>query len=195
MLGEHNDVYAQAIDDALAALMPVIYRISAGGWDGLKYYVPADQQTQPSVTKPTGSYEADQEKARQRQAENEEYLRQAMYKAKDSTDPKAEAHVTLQYHQAMLQALIHLTRGTDCACQPDIDAMAETARELDQERRAHATRSDFGVPEIQAFIQSCTTRLAHAYIFGNPCEVCQERKQFATLENFRAIHGTQEPKA
>jgi hypothetical protein len=44
MVGEHNDVYGQAIDDALSELMPVLFRIAAGGWDGLKWYVPQDQQ-------------------------------------------------------------------------------------------------------------------------------------------------------
>ncbi len=40
MVGEHNDIYGQAIDDALSELMPVICKISAGGWEGLKYYAP-----------------------------------------------------------------------------------------------------------------------------------------------------------
>jgi hypothetical protein len=44
MVGEHNDVYGQAIDDALSDLMPIIYRIAAGGWDSLKWYVPEDAQ-------------------------------------------------------------------------------------------------------------------------------------------------------
>jgi len=43
LLGEHADVYGHAIDDALAELMPVMYRIAAGGWEGLKYYVPPEQ--------------------------------------------------------------------------------------------------------------------------------------------------------
>lgn len=42
MVGEHNDVYGKAVDDALGELMPVIYRIAAGGWDGLKWYVPEE---------------------------------------------------------------------------------------------------------------------------------------------------------
>jgi len=40
LIGEHDDVYGHAIDDALAELMPVIYKIAAGGWEGLKWYVP-----------------------------------------------------------------------------------------------------------------------------------------------------------
>jgi len=42
LVGEHDDVYGEAIDDALAELMPVIFQIAAGGWDGLKYYVPKE---------------------------------------------------------------------------------------------------------------------------------------------------------
>jgi hypothetical protein len=193
MLGEHNDVYGQAIDDALSELMPVIFRISAGGWDSLKYYVPADQQDQPTSSKPTGSYEADQQKARERMAVNQEYLRLAMLEAKDSTDPDAEARATLRYNQAMLHALMFLTRGTDCKCQPDIDALAKTARELDQKRRAYAaSQASTGIEEVKAFIAECMTRLERA---KNLCEVCQERQQFATLENFRALPSSQEPGA
>lgn len=44
MVGEHNDVYGHAIDDALSELMPVIFEICAGGWDGLKYYVPTQDE-------------------------------------------------------------------------------------------------------------------------------------------------------
>jgi hypothetical protein len=44
MVGEHNDVYGQAIDDALSHLMPVLFKIAAGGWDGLKWYVPEEAQ-------------------------------------------------------------------------------------------------------------------------------------------------------
>lgn len=44
MVGEHNDVYGEAIDDALSELMPMIYKISAGGWDSLKFYVPQEMQ-------------------------------------------------------------------------------------------------------------------------------------------------------
>ncbi len=40
MVGEHNDIYGQAIDDALSELMPVICKIAANGWESLKYYVP-----------------------------------------------------------------------------------------------------------------------------------------------------------
>lgn len=44
MVGEHNDVYGQAIDDALSDLMPVIFSVAAGGWEGLKCYVPEQAQ-------------------------------------------------------------------------------------------------------------------------------------------------------
>lgn len=40
MVGEHNDVYGHAIDDALSELMPVIFGMAAGGWEGLWWYVP-----------------------------------------------------------------------------------------------------------------------------------------------------------
>lgn len=40
MVGKHNDVYGQALDDALAELMPVIIKIAAGNWEGLKSYGP-----------------------------------------------------------------------------------------------------------------------------------------------------------
>lgn len=42
--GEHNDVYGHAIDDALSELMPVIFSAAAGGWEGLKWYVPEKEQ-------------------------------------------------------------------------------------------------------------------------------------------------------
>lgn len=40
MVGERNDVYGHAVDDALSELMPVIFSVAAGGWEGLKFYVP-----------------------------------------------------------------------------------------------------------------------------------------------------------
>lgn len=48
MLGEHNDVYGEAIDDALSDLVPVIVEIAAGGWESLKFYAPGDS-TDPVV--------------------------------------------------------------------------------------------------------------------------------------------------
>src|SRR6266550_4880044 len=42
MLGEHNDVYGQAIDDALSELIPVAIEIAAGGWESLQFYAPPD---------------------------------------------------------------------------------------------------------------------------------------------------------
>jgi hypothetical protein len=48
MMGEHDDTYGEAIDDALSELMPIIYKCAAGGWESLKYYVP-EEQTQPST--------------------------------------------------------------------------------------------------------------------------------------------------
>lgn len=52
MVGEHNDVYAAAIDDALSELVPVIYRICAGGWQGLKWYVPREQRKSQGTKNP-----------------------------------------------------------------------------------------------------------------------------------------------
>lgn len=42
MVGEHNDVYSHAIDDALSELMPDIFACveSSGGLESLKWYVP-----------------------------------------------------------------------------------------------------------------------------------------------------------
>jgi hypothetical protein len=42
MVGEHNDIYGQAIDDALSELVPIIYRICEEDWHTLKCYVPAE---------------------------------------------------------------------------------------------------------------------------------------------------------
>lgn len=43
MVGEHNDVYGHAIDDALSELVPVILDIAAGGWESLKFYARTEQ--------------------------------------------------------------------------------------------------------------------------------------------------------
>ena len=43
---EHNDVYFYAIDDALSELMLVILKVTAGGWESLKWYAP-DDSTDP----------------------------------------------------------------------------------------------------------------------------------------------------
>lgn len=42
-VGEHNDVYGHAVDDALSDLVPVIVAIAAGGWESLKFYAPDGQ--------------------------------------------------------------------------------------------------------------------------------------------------------
>ena len=119
--------------------------------------------------------------------ENQEYLAVAMRQAAESDDPAAEAHITLNHHRAMLQALIHLTRGTDCACQPNIDALAEIASGLEQERAAYAASPASFSPEVmQAFIVECMTKLEPV---KNLCQVCHERMQYDMLENFRSIHG------
>jgi hypothetical protein len=189
MVGEHNDVYGQAIDDALSELMPVLFRISAGGWDSLKWYVPQelqDQQAAQEPVQPTGSYEADQQRARQILAVNQQYLQKAMREAADSNDPEAETRVTLQYHEAMFKALQFLHTGTDCACQPDIDTLAATASKLDQERATYAASpATFGVEEMKTFIHTCITRLERV---KNLCQVCHERMQYDMLLRFRNIH-------
>lgn len=43
LMGEHDDVYGEAIDDALAELMPVVLEIAAGGWESLRFYAPSPQ--------------------------------------------------------------------------------------------------------------------------------------------------------
>lgn len=45
MVGEHNDVYGQAIDDTLSELMPAIFACveSSGGLESLKWYVPGQE--------------------------------------------------------------------------------------------------------------------------------------------------------
>ena len=49
LLGEHNDVYGEAIDDALAVLFPAIWECvkDAGGWESLQYYLPPDAPNPP----------------------------------------------------------------------------------------------------------------------------------------------------
>jgi hypothetical protein len=194
MVGEHNDVYGEAIDDALSELMPVIYKISATGWESLKYYVPQEMQAEKEQPTPsTGSYKADQAKALKQMEEDREYLNQAIRQAAESGNPAAEARVTLQYHQAMLHALMFLTPGTNCDDQENISELAETAHKLDHKRAEYAaTPGRLGVPEIKAFIENCTTRLETVQKL---CTVCQERLQYWTLANFRSFHSTQEPKA
>ncbi len=44
LVGEHDDVYGEAIDDALSELMPVICKVAEGGWEELKWYVPDSLQ-------------------------------------------------------------------------------------------------------------------------------------------------------
>lgn len=188
LAGEHDDVYGQAIDDALSELMPVVFRISADGWDSLKWYVPEEmQQAAKQIAQPTGSYAADQQKARQEIAANQQYLQEALRQAAESSNPEVEGRATLEYHQAMLKALMFLTRGTDCGCQSDIDSLAIIARELDQQRAEYAKRPElFGISEMKAFIAACMTRLERVQ---GLCPVCHERLQFNLLMNFRTIHG------
>lgn len=202
MVGEHEDVYGHAIDDALADLMPVIYKISANGWESLKYYVPREARKSKGTKNPRerqdsaeqkaqeARRQADFLKARQIHAENQEYLQKAMREAAESNDQVVEARVTLQYHQAMLHALMFLTRGTDCDDQEDIDALAETAKELDIERAGYsANPASFTIPEMQEFVQTCTTRLEPV---GHLCMVCHERLQFDMLQNFKRFHNSEE---
>jgi hypothetical protein len=188
LVGEHNDVYGQAIDDALSELMPVVFRISPGGWDSLKWYVPEEiQQAVQQIAQPTGSYEADQQRARQEMTANQEYLQSVLRQAVENNDPEVEARITLEYHQAMLKALMFLTRGTDCGCQSDIDSLAAIANELNQQREEYTKHPErFGVSEMKAFIAECMSKLEHV---KNLCQVCLERLQFNILTNFRAIHG------
>lgn len=42
-VGEHNDVYGHAIDDALSELVPVILDVAAGGWESLRFYARPEQ--------------------------------------------------------------------------------------------------------------------------------------------------------
>jgi hypothetical protein len=53
LMGEHDDVYGHAVDDALADLVPTILDVAAGGWESLKFYarpeqVPAAEQSSTS---------------------------------------------------------------------------------------------------------------------------------------------------
>jgi hypothetical protein len=48
LVGEHNDVYGQAIDDALSELVPVILDIAAGGWESLRFYARPEQMPEAS---------------------------------------------------------------------------------------------------------------------------------------------------
>jgi hypothetical protein len=43
LMGEHDDTYGEAIDDALSELVPLILEIAAGGWDSLRFYARPDQ--------------------------------------------------------------------------------------------------------------------------------------------------------
>jgi hypothetical protein len=43
LLGDSPDeICAQQLDDALSDLFPTILRVSAGGWESLKFYAPSD---------------------------------------------------------------------------------------------------------------------------------------------------------
>lgn len=66
MMGEHDDTYGEAIDDALSEIMPVIFEISAGGWEGLRFYVPVELEKQKPIVsqEPEGSYKADTSRRR-----------------------------------------------------------------------------------------------------------------------------------
>lgn len=43
LMGEHDDVYGHAVDDALAELVPVVLDIAAGGFESLRFYARSDQ--------------------------------------------------------------------------------------------------------------------------------------------------------
>ena len=45
LAGEHDDIYGEAIDDALSELVPVIVEIAVGGWESLKVYAPTQEPT------------------------------------------------------------------------------------------------------------------------------------------------------
>lgn len=59
MVGEHNDVYGQAIDDALSELVPVVLDIAAGGWESLQFYARSDQL--PGANKDGGNSDSESE--------------------------------------------------------------------------------------------------------------------------------------
>jgi hypothetical protein len=42
LVGEHNDTYGEAIDDALSDIMPIAYELATMGWASLKFYVPSE---------------------------------------------------------------------------------------------------------------------------------------------------------
>lgn len=71
LVGEHNDIYGQAVDDALSELMPVIYKISANGWESLKWYVPREQRKSQGTKNRRERAESAKQKAQeaQRQAD------------------------------------------------------------------------------------------------------------------------------
>lgn len=50
LVGEHNDTYGHAVDDALSELVPVILDVAAGGWKSLRFYARPEQV--PSETIP-----------------------------------------------------------------------------------------------------------------------------------------------
>lgn len=52
LVGEHNDVYGSAIDDALSELMPTIFKVAAAGWESLKFYVPEEMQREAAQALP-----------------------------------------------------------------------------------------------------------------------------------------------
>jgi hypothetical protein len=43
LVGEHNDIYGHAIDDALSELVPVVLDVAAGGWESLRFYARPEQ--------------------------------------------------------------------------------------------------------------------------------------------------------
>jgi hypothetical protein len=71
LVGEHDDVYGQAIDDALSDLMPVIYKVSANGWESLKCYVPREHRKSRGTKNPHERLESAVQNAQeaQRQAD------------------------------------------------------------------------------------------------------------------------------
>jgi hypothetical protein len=42
LMGEHDDTYMEAIDDALSELMPIVYEAATMGWQSLSFYVPQE---------------------------------------------------------------------------------------------------------------------------------------------------------
>lgn len=72
MLGEHNDVYGHAIDSALAQLVPVIYKIAAGGWQGLKWYVPREKRKSRGTKNPQEMLDSAERKVAEAQRQADE---------------------------------------------------------------------------------------------------------------------------